>query len=355
MAAALRERVMAKLTRKDATASPLEGHLRRATQTGGVDVPEDALKAIVQASNNEDDRREIMRHLREALSESAASQWRRVYAGIMVLEELLKSGSPDLVSEATCGVHFDLTQRLGFLEKYEYGYDNRVQSLIQRRATAARTIWLEKQLAVDEGSTKEAGKEDVASPSSSSSATPVPKAAAPAPSIMDLLDGGDLLDENDDNVATAAAAFLAPPAAAGAVKDLDLLGEEATTDGGESAKSSNRSSSPVGSASASSSTSSAAAAPSPPAGGDVVDLLFGESSAAPAAAEVAVAAAAAAAPAASKPPPPPPPAPAEVDWLKIAAEHGLLETSTSAGVNASVGVPQTQQTSNGAGCNLLDF
>jgi hypothetical protein len=130
--------------------SPLELELRRITHSQAVDVPKDGLLAIVQASQNEDDRRLIMRHLHACLSESSSSLWRRVFLGLAVVDELVKNGDDMLLLETCNGHHFDLEQRLAFLEKYEYGFDSRVESMIRRKAGALRQAWRDRQSALED-------------------------------------------------------------------------------------------------------------------------------------------------------------------------------------------------------------
>jgi hypothetical protein len=148
--AAFRDRVLGLVCKS--AASALEEDLRRATQAASVQVPEVPLQAIVLASHEEDGRRKIMQHLRTTLSESASAHWRRVYLGMLVLEELLQKGSKSLVAETASGMHFDLAQRLAFLEQFEFGFDQRVESLVRRKAEVVRRSWLQEQKVVDGGS-----------------------------------------------------------------------------------------------------------------------------------------------------------------------------------------------------------
>lgn len=123
----------------------LESSLKRATHSEKVDVEKDALLAITQSSHNEQDRRTIMRHLAVSLSDDSSSKWRVIIASLTIVEHLLQHGNPDLVLETAGGMHFDLSQRLSFLDKFEYSYDKRVESLIRRRALSLRGLFAEKQ------------------------------------------------------------------------------------------------------------------------------------------------------------------------------------------------------------------
>jgi len=114
--------------------------LKRVTHTlslNASDIPADALTAVAQASNNEEERREIMKHLRECLAEATGKNCRRVYGGLILLETLLKRGSPELMVETAEGHHFDLVQRLSFLEHFDFS-DRTVQGMVRTKAVALR-------------------------------------------------------------------------------------------------------------------------------------------------------------------------------------------------------------------------
>jgi len=126
----------------------LETALKRATQSEKVDVSKDDLLEISQSSHHEEDRRMIMRHLYGSLNDASSSKWRCINAGLAIVETLLRTGSPDLVSETAGGMHFDLVQRLSFLEQFEHSADKRVEAMIRRKALSCRGAWLEKQQSV---------------------------------------------------------------------------------------------------------------------------------------------------------------------------------------------------------------
>jgi len=119
--------------------SPLTTALKRATESGVIDVPKELLDPIVEGSANEGDRKEIMAHLRECLKEPSGRQWRRVHAALVVAEDLLGQGrgAPELIGEIACGLHFDLVQRLAFLEAYQHA-ETHARGMVRSKAKALR-------------------------------------------------------------------------------------------------------------------------------------------------------------------------------------------------------------------------
>lgn len=148
MAGAWKSRVLSSFGSKT-DSKTLEALLKRASHKDNIEVEKDALLAIAQSSHSEDDRRIIMRHIHTCLNDVASSKWRCVYAGLTIADYLLQHGSPDLVTETASGFHFDLVQRLSFLEKFEYSYDKRVESMVRRKALALRGAWSERQLQME--------------------------------------------------------------------------------------------------------------------------------------------------------------------------------------------------------------
>lgn len=102
-----------------------------------MDIPKELLTPVIEASVNEDDRPEIMNHVRECLAEPKGEHWRRVYGGLVLVEALVNSGSPALIVETAEGRHFDLVQRLSFLEHFDYT-DKRVMNNVRKKAEALR-------------------------------------------------------------------------------------------------------------------------------------------------------------------------------------------------------------------------
>jgi len=119
-------------------ASPLQLDLNKLTESGVIEIPKDLVKAVVQRAHSEDDRRMVMRHIRECLAEPSAIRWRRTHAALILVEDLLKNGAQELFDETAGGHHFDLVQRLSLLEKFECTMDKRVQNLVRSKASGMR-------------------------------------------------------------------------------------------------------------------------------------------------------------------------------------------------------------------------
>jgi hypothetical protein len=102
-----------------------------------LEIPKELFTPVIEASNCEEDRREIMIHLHACLSEPTGKHWRRITAGLALLEALLKSASPALIAETAEGRHFDLVQRLSFLENWDYS-DKRVMNMIRSKSASLR-------------------------------------------------------------------------------------------------------------------------------------------------------------------------------------------------------------------------
>jgi hypothetical protein len=120
--------------------SPLEADLRRVTDADLIDVPpKDLMTSIVQATHDEGDRRVLMRHLNECLTEKSGDRWRRVHGGLVLLQQVLQRGSRMLIGEIAEGRHCDLIQQLTFLENFAYTTDLRVQSMVRQKASVLRS------------------------------------------------------------------------------------------------------------------------------------------------------------------------------------------------------------------------
>jgi len=122
----------------------LAADLRRVTESGVMEVPDDLLTPVVDASCTKEGRDEIMQHLQECLAEPSTRRWRRVYAALILVECLVQRGCGELMSEAGKGVHFDMAQRLALLEYYVISTDRRVQNMIRSKAGTVRTLFVKR-------------------------------------------------------------------------------------------------------------------------------------------------------------------------------------------------------------------
>mmetsp|Transcript_33337 Transcript_33337/g.91969 ORF Transcript_33337/g.91969 Transcript_33337/m.91969 type:complete len:536 (-) Transcript_33337:179-1786(-) len=120
----------------------LKVHLRRITESGLNDVPQADLAQVIDASYDAECRQEIMSHLRECLSEPIGKRWQRIYGGLVLVDKLVQGGSPALLIEVAVGFHFDLIQKVSFLEQFDASArgctDARAQGLVRQRAQELR-------------------------------------------------------------------------------------------------------------------------------------------------------------------------------------------------------------------------
>jgi hypothetical protein len=145
-----------------ATTTQLPSQLKSVTHVSTIekagDISKETLASITQASHNEDDRKVIMQHVRECLTETSGKHWRRIFGAMFLLEELFKNGSPKLLAEASEGRYFDLAQRLAFLEHCAFT-DKRAQSLVRNKAEAFRKDVI---VLLENASLKDQGDKDTA-------------------------------------------------------------------------------------------------------------------------------------------------------------------------------------------------
>lgn len=168
--------------RKNA-ASPMEANLRRITDAELVEPPsKETLANVAEATHDAGSRREIMTHLQESFSDIGASQWRRLHGGLVLLDNLLKNGSPKVVSEIGDGLHFDPLQKLSFLERFEHADDPRVRSIIRQKAGTLRKILIARLSSV-ETSTEEQ--------------PPPPESAAPGTGVSPASESGGGNNQNN--------------------------------------------------------------------------------------------------------------------------------------------------------------
>lgn len=127
------------------TDEPLNIHLKRITDSaytrktlGGSDIDGEFIAPVIQESHDGDCRREIMRHLRQCLSEPSGKRWQRIYGGLALTEKLIEFGSHDLAIEVAHGHHFDLVQKVSFLEYFDGQArgcsDRRAQNVVRTKA-----------------------------------------------------------------------------------------------------------------------------------------------------------------------------------------------------------------------------
>jgi len=125
---------------------PLNIHLKRITDSaytrktlGGAEIDGELIAPVIQDSHDGDSRREIMRHLQACLSEPSGKRWQRIYGGLALTEKLMLHGSHELVIEVAHGHHFDLVQKVSFLEHFDAAArgvsDRRAQNVVRSKAS----------------------------------------------------------------------------------------------------------------------------------------------------------------------------------------------------------------------------
>lgn len=121
---------------------PFKVYLRRITDSKAVEITPEMLTPIVEASHDADYRRDIMKYMRECLSEPSGKRWHRIYAGMLLVEKLLDKGSHYLVVELAHGFHFDLIQKVSLLEHFDSvarGISNPwAQDMVRKKASDLR-------------------------------------------------------------------------------------------------------------------------------------------------------------------------------------------------------------------------
>lgn len=128
---------------------PLSAHLKRFTECGVaiLDMTPKRLQLllhpVLEASHEPDSRQEIMRHLCGCLSEVTGKKWNRIFGGMVLIEKLMNQGSYVLLIETAHGHHFDLVQKVSFLEHFDSAArgvtDKRAQKLVREKASDLRT------------------------------------------------------------------------------------------------------------------------------------------------------------------------------------------------------------------------
>lgn len=122
---------------------PLKVSLRRITESKAADISKELLMPIIDASMEADERRIIMKHIRECLSELTGKRWHRIYSGMLLVQKLMDHGSHALFIELAHGHHFDLIQKVSLLEHFDStvrGVSNPwAQDMVRKKAKELRT------------------------------------------------------------------------------------------------------------------------------------------------------------------------------------------------------------------------
>lgn len=120
----------------------LKVHLQRITGSKSLEIPEDLLVRIIEATRDSDRRRDIMRHLQECLSEPSGKHWTRIYTALLLMQSVLQKGDHALAIETARGQHFDLLQEVRLLEHFDAKMrgisDESVQVMMHSRAQELR-------------------------------------------------------------------------------------------------------------------------------------------------------------------------------------------------------------------------
>lgn len=130
---------------------PLNVHLKRITDSaytrkclGGDEIEGEGVAPVIAESHDADCRREIMHHLRDCLSENSGRRWQRIYGGLALTEKLMQHGSPALLTEVAQGLHFDIVQKVSFLERFDAAArgctDRRAQKVVRDKAAGLRKM-----------------------------------------------------------------------------------------------------------------------------------------------------------------------------------------------------------------------
>jgi len=131
---------------------PLNIHLKRITDSaytrktlGGNAVDGQYVAPVIAESHDGECRREIMRHIRECLSADASGKrWQKIYGGLTLTEIIMEHGSHELAIEVAHGHHFDLVQKVSFLEQFDAAArgctDRRAQILVRTKASEVKAM-----------------------------------------------------------------------------------------------------------------------------------------------------------------------------------------------------------------------
>jgi len=125
----------------------LSDDLALITDAGLLDIPQERFTVVLEESREESGRRDIMTHVHQCLRDVAKPKsWRRLHAAMIVVEQLLTNGSPALIAEMAVGRHFDVVQKLSFVERFQHPSNERAQSIVRLKAKVLKRSllgWLE--------------------------------------------------------------------------------------------------------------------------------------------------------------------------------------------------------------------
>lgn len=123
----------------------LEESLAQITDKGLIDIPEELFIVVIEESREEHGRKVIMNHLRQCLTDVAKPKaWKRLHAAMILIEELMTNGSPALLAETAVGRHFDVVQKLSFVERFQHTSNERAQSMVRSKAKVLRSSLVER-------------------------------------------------------------------------------------------------------------------------------------------------------------------------------------------------------------------
>lgn len=122
------------------TERTLEKNLARITDSGLVDFPEEIFKVVIQESHGQYGRQVIMTHICRCLTDVAKpKEWKRLHAAMILIEELMMKGSRVLLAETSAGLHFDILQKLSFLERFQHTASEYAQSVVRSKAQVLKS------------------------------------------------------------------------------------------------------------------------------------------------------------------------------------------------------------------------
>jgi hypothetical protein len=102
--------------------------------------PEELFTGVIEESREEHGRKVIMTHVHQCLRDVAKPRaWKRLHAAMSLIEELLTRGSPALLAETAVGLHFDVVQKLSFLEHFQHTSNQRAQNMVQSKAKVVKS------------------------------------------------------------------------------------------------------------------------------------------------------------------------------------------------------------------------